>query len=85
MVLVFVERNLERVEDEADVGFLQTVEGDQFFLELGSKNFFGSVQGCAHADLESTSPDDSGSLEAGVLSCWFYHGHHMRGFRTSPT
>ena len=34
VILVFVESDFEGVEDEADVGFLKTVEGDEFFFEL---------------------------------------------------
>lgn len=45
VVLVLVECNLERVEDETNVGFLKTVKRNEFFLELVSKDFFGSVQG----------------------------------------
>ena len=73
MVLVFVEGNFQRVEDEADVGFLKSVQRDEFFLELVAKHLFGGVKGGSHSNLEGASANDSGAFKAGVLACWFDH------------
>ena len=73
VILVFVEGDFERVEDEADVGFLKTVEGDEFFFELLTKHVLGGVKWSAHSDLEGTGTNDSGAFKAGVLACWLDH------------
>ncbi len=73
MVLILIQRNLEWVKNEADVGFFQTVEGNEFFLELGTQDFFGSVEGGTHSNLEGAGTDDSSAFKAGMLACWFDH------------
>ena len=59
MILVFVERNLERVEDETNRGFFKSVKRNQFILELFSKDFFRCKKRSAHPDLECSGADDA--------------------------
>ena len=73
VILVFVEGNLERVEDETDVGFFEAIEGDELLLELISEYILGCVKRSAHSDLEGTGTNDSSAFKAGVLACWLDH------------
>ena len=73
MVLVLVEGNLERVEDKADVGFFQSVKGNEFFFELVAQDLFSCVQWRTHSDLEGTGTNDSSAFKASVLACWLNH------------
>ena len=73
VILVFVERNLEWVQNETNVGFLETIEGNEFFLKLRTEHILGGVEGGAHSDLEGTGTNDSSAFKASVLACWFDH------------
>ena len=84
VILVFVKGDLEWVEDEADVGFLEAVEGNEFLLKLLTKHVFGGVEGGAHSDLEGTGTNNSSAFKAGVLACWLDHEQsHARDSQSS--
>lgn len=73
VILVFVEGDFQRVKDEADVGFFKTVQRNELFLELLSKNIFGRVEWSTHSNLQSAGANDSGAFKACVLACWLDH------------
>ena len=78
LVLVLVERDLERVEDEADVRFFVAVEGNQLLAEGLTEVVFLGKKGRTHAELEGTCTDDAGALNAGGESGGLDHGMHLR-------
>jgi hypothetical protein len=77
-MLVLKQCDLERIEDEANPGFFMTMEGNEFLAEGFSKVVFLCEEGRTHANLKGSSTNDSGTLEAGVGSCWLDHGVHLR-------
>jgi len=84
VILVLVKGDFEWVKNEADVGFLEAVEGNEFLLELLTEHIFGGVEGGAHSDLEGTGTNDSSAFKAGVLACWLDHEQsHARDSQSS--
>ena len=73
MVFVFVECDLQRVEDEANACFFKSIQRNEFLFELISQDFLFGVKWGAHADLECTSTNDSSAFKAGVLACGLDH------------
>lgn len=72
-VLVFIERNLEWVQNESHICFFKTIERDKFFLERITKNLFVCIEWGTHSNLECSCTNNSGSFKACVESCWLDH------------